>query len=353
MGTGFLGTFVISWSQTNLDGLRAAPISAMRQGATWSWDGEFVQVDGPSGLLRLERGEGEAMLRRRAARIVRKMVGAALNNTSDLEKVEVDEPMLDDSFVVTDGTESYTVTLIEVAGKPPLLMFIDGVPPKGRELWVVYHALNRSRPLNELEDPSRVICFSTGTLIATPYGHRPIESLHEGDLVHTKDNGTQEIQWIGSRRMTGARLFAMPRLRPIRIKRGALGDNGPDRDLLVSPEHKFVVGGRVAQSLFNTPEVLVPARELINGESILTDMAVREVTYIHLMLPYHEVIFANGIETESFHPADAMLDNLQEDDRQRLHDLDPEILDRPFTFGEHARRQLTASEAAILRHEAA
>ena len=77
MGTGFLGTFVISWSQTELDGLRAAPISAVQKGAVWSWNGETVRVDGPSGLLRLEQGEGEAMLRRRAARMVRKMVGAA------------------------------------------------------------------------------------------------------------------------------------------------------------------------------------------------------------------------------------------------------------------------------------
>ena len=75
---------------------------------------------------------------------------------------------------------------------------------------------------------------------------RPIESLHEGDLVHTKDNGTQEVQWIGSRRMTGARLFTFPKLRPIRVKSGALGSGEPQGDLIVSPDHKFVVRGDVA-----------------------------------------------------------------------------------------------------------
>ncbi|MEJ5218408.1 Hint domain-containing protein [Cognatishimia sp. D5M38] len=353
MGTGFLGTFVISWSQTELDGLRAAPISAVQKGAVWSWNGETVRVDGPSGLLRLEQGEGEAMLRRRAARMVRKMVGAALTHTSDLNKVDIEEPMLDDSFVVTDGAETYTVTLIEVAGKQPLLMFIDEIPPKGRDLWVVYHALNRGRDAQPGDDPSQMICFAPGTLISTPYGARPIESLHEGDLVHTKDNGTQEVQWIGSRRMTGARLFTFPKLRPIRVKSGALGSGEPQGDLIVSPDHKFVVRGDVARDLFNTPEVLVSASELVNGTSIATDFAMREVTYMHLMLERHEIIFANGVETESFHPADANMSVLDETDRQRLEALDPALVDQPYAFGDHARRQLSASEAAILRHDVA
>ena len=59
--------------------------------------------------------------------------------------------------------------------------------------------------------------------VQTPQGPRLVEELREGDHVQTKDDGAQEIQWIGSRRMTGARLFAMPRLRPIRIRAGAEG----------------------------------------------------------------------------------------------------------------------------------
>ncbi|MDG1802079.1 MAG: hemolysin-type calcium-binding protein, partial [Paracoccaceae bacterium] len=47
METGFEGAFVISWSQTELDGLWAAPISSLRTGAVWRWTGEAVRVDGP------------------------------------------------------------------------------------------------------------------------------------------------------------------------------------------------------------------------------------------------------------------------------------------------------------------
>jgi hypothetical protein len=114
-----------------------------------------------------------------------------------------------------------------------------------------------------------------------------------------------------------------------------------------------LVRGDVARSLFNTPEVLVTARDLINNDSIAVDLALREVTYIHLLLPGHEIIRANGVETESFHPASAALSTLTEADRARLLALDPNLAHEPHLYGGHARRCLSASEAAILRHEAA
>lgn len=353
MGTGFLGTFVISWSQTEVDGLGAAPISAIQKGAVWSWRGEAVRVDGPTELLRLERGENEMILRRKAARMVRKLVGAAMSGTDRIQDIDVEEPLQDSAFVVSDGQQSYTVTLINVEQGAPLLMFVDQMPPKGVDLWVVHHTLDAA--VDDPLDPetARVICFTPGTLIETPTGPLPIEQLREGDWVVTKDNGAQEIQWIGSRRMTGARLFALPKLRPIRIRPGALGADWPRRDLVVSPEHRVLVRGEVARALFNTPEVLVSARQLENGHSVTMDYRAREVTYMHLLLPQHEIIFANGVETESFHPADAAMSALRDEDRDRLLELNPELEARPYVYGDHARRQLTASEAAILRHEAA
>ncbi|MDC0738871.1 Hint domain-containing protein [Cognatishimia sp. SS12] len=353
MGAGFLGTFVISWSQTEVDGLRAAPISAIEQGAVWSWQGEVVRVDGPTELLRLARGESEVMLRRKAARMVRKLVGAALTQTTQIDQVETDEPMADSCIVVTDGQTSYTLTLIEVDGAAPLVMFLDAIPPKGADLWVVHHTLRARGDDPADPDGARVICFTPGTLINTAAGPKRIELLREGDYIQTKDNGLQEVQWIGSRKMTGARLFALPKLRPIRIKPGALGPNWPRRELIVSPEHRILVRGEVARTLFNTPEVLVTARQLENGHSISTDYRLREVTYMHLLMPRHEILFANGVETESFHPADAEMGALADEDRSRLLLINPEFAHRPFAYGDHARRQLTASEAAILRHEAA
>eukprot|EP00036_Acanthoecidae_sp_10tr_P005251 CAMPEP_0182947530 /NCGR_PEP_ID=MMETSP0105_2-20130417/58728_1 /TAXON_ID=81532 ORGANISM="Acanthoeca-like sp., Strain 10tr" /NCGR_SAMPLE_ID=MMETSP0105_2 /ASSEMBLY_ACC=CAM_ASM_000205 /LENGTH=66 /DNA_ID=CAMNT_0025087773 /DNA_START=70 /DNA_END=266 /DNA_ORIENTATION=- len=66
MKTGFKGTFVISWSQTEIDGLWSAPVETLRVGATWAWTGETVRVDGPSSVLPLGEATGQADLRKRA-----------------------------------------------------------------------------------------------------------------------------------------------------------------------------------------------------------------------------------------------------------------------------------------------
>jgi len=354
METGYRGAFVISWSQTEVDGLKSAPAESLAVGTTWSWRGDPVRVDGPNGILRLERANGDATSRRCAAKLVRRLISAAKTDSRTLDIVEEEAPLADTGFVVTDGLKTYTVTVVPVGGgAPPLVMFVDHIPPEGRELWVVHHSLDALRQNTTGPETGGVICFTPGTWIETPDGPRPVEAFHEGDYVQTKDNGPQPVEWIGSRRMTGARLHAMPHLRPVRIRAGRLGLQQPDRELLVSPGHRMLLRGAVARDLFNTPEVLVSASDLIDQDGIAVDHAVREVTYIHLLLPRHQVLWANGVETESFHPASAALSALDADDRARLLALNPVLEQEPHAYGGFARRNLSASEAAILRHEAA
>lgn len=353
MKTGFRGTFVISWSQTEVDGLPSAPMDALNVGAAWSWHGSAVQVDGPSGVLRLELANEKKEIRQRAAVMVRRLVGAAVQGGSAAAIPAPDEPLPDSCFVVTNGAQSFTVTLIETGqGRPPLLMFVDALPPRGCDLWIVEAALSAVPP-PALAPDGGVICFTPGTRIATPEGPRPVEQLQAGDWVQTRDSGAQEILWTGARRMTGARLMVMPHLRPVRIKAGALGIDRPEEELLVSPAHRMLLRGRAALDLFGTPEVLVAARDLVNGGTIAPDSSVREVTYIHLMLSSHQVLWANGVETESFHPASASLSALVDGDRQRLIGVMPGLQGDLLSYGAYARRNLSAPEAAILMHEAA
>lgn len=354
MKTGFRGTFVISWSQTKIDGHKTASTDSLKVGAAWSWYGESVQVDGPSNILRLDQADGEANLRKRAARSVRRLVGAAVQNKTDIKSVDINDPIMDSNFVVTDGVQSYTVTLIEVGpSAPPLLMFLDELPPRNVGLWIVHESLDSRFLHTRNPDESGIICFTPGTHISTPDGPMLVEDLREGDQVLTRDGGAQDILWIGSRRMTGARLFVMPRLRPIRFRTGALGIERPDQELLVSPQHRMLIRGHAARALFNTSEVLVAASELVNGTSITVDLNVREIRYIHLLLPAHHILWANGVETESFHPASTNLTLLDNTDKSRLLAQFPELAIDPLHYGDYARRKLSVSESAILRHEAA
>ncbi|WP_226779692.1 Hint domain-containing protein [Oceaniglobus trochenteri] len=348
--TGFRGTFVVSWSQTEIDGLAAAPVSSLEVGATWRWHGTPVRVDGPNDVLVLGGPEGEDELRRRAGRIVRRLVGGSYATPlSDFP--DWDEPLFDRCFVVTDGLRSYPVTMIATGQLArPLLMFPERMPPRDREMWIT-HNLEDGAPQTDDAQPG-VICFAEGTFLRTPDGPRAVETLAPGDRVETRDGGAQPVRWVGHRRISGARLLAMPELRPIRIRTGALGLERPTPDLIVSPQHRILVRDQTAQALFNTPEVLVAATDMVNDRTVTLDHGAREVVYHHIMLPEHHVVWANGVASESFHPAHAPLDTIEADQRAALFQSDPALIDDPLSFGAPARRMLTTAEAAIMLHEA-
>ncbi len=353
MKTGFRGTFVIPWSQTEVDGIKDAALHSLDRGVVWSWNGPLMRMDGPPDVWRLGAAVGEDDLRTRIGRKLRRSDGI-FDDVFKVDDLDTSAPhaLPDQSFVVTNGTECFLVTLIEaVQGRAPLLVFYDEIPPKHCDLWVIHHTLAPKRK-PEISNETGVICFTPGTLIASPQGARPVETLRPGDLVSTKDSGAQPIEWIGQRRISGARLFAMPHLRPVRIHASALDTDRPEASLLVSPEHRVLMRGPRAQELFNVPEVLVAAKDLVNGSSVTIDMAARELTYIHLLLPRHEVIWANGLETESFHPANADLSLLSSEDRSALFSLRPELQGISHSYGEYARRNLSPYETALLCHAA-
>lgn len=353
MKTGSSGTFVISWSQTETDGLKAAPLDVLNVGAAWRWTGTAVRVDGPQGVLILDGAEEVADTRKRAARMVRRLVGAAVGTAAAAADDDAEEDGLpDQAFLVTDGHHSYVLTIIPVPDTGArLVMMVGDLPPADRDLWVVRTAIDRSRMA--AGRAAGVICFTPGTWLSTPGGPRRIETLQPGEAIETRDNGPQPVLWTGHRRMTGARLHAMPHLRPIRFRSGALGAGRPDGDLLVSPQHRMLVRGPSAQALFNTPEVLVAAENLVNDHSVMVDHAAREVVYVHILLERHNIVWANGVETESFHPSNTALDMIETGQREGLLRLLPAIADNPQAYGDYARRNLSASEAAILRHDMA
>jgi len=353
MKTGFKGAFVISWSQTEVDGQSAAFTDTLSMGMAWRWSGQTIRVDGPGELLLLDGANGAANLRKKAARTVRRLVGVAMQPRQDCNIISVDNnPVMDNGFVVTDGRRTFTVSIIELDdGVVPLLMFLNEMPPVDTDMWVVSNTVERRVHSHGGALSGGVICFTSGTKILTPNGARLVQDLVDGDKIQTKDDGAQEILWIGKRRMTGARLHAMPHLRPIRIKAGAFCAGEPDEDLLVSPDHRLLIKGAAASALFNTSEVLVAAKDLVDGQNVQVDYNLHETQYIHLMLAGHQIVWANGVETESFHPANTMLDTIHFDQRARLFALSPELQQDPHTYGDYARRNLSPSEAEILKYD--
>lgn len=348
------GTFVISWAQTEVDGLVGAPVSSLNEDAIWIWRGEPVRIDAVAGGFGGPKEHSQSSYRRRAAASARRIVARALVLEGVRTPFVDDTVEFDRSFTVTDGQNEWTATLIEMPEiARPLLMFAGQMPPAGTPLFISSGVVDPPMPIRIADTAEGVVCFTPGTFLETPEGLKPVETLCAGDQVVTKDGGAQPILWAGSRNVSGARLYAMPDLRPVRIREGALGGNRPNGDLIVSPDHRMLVSGPTAEALWGEHEVLVAARDLIDGMTIARDLAAKSVTYHHLMLEQHHVVVANGVETESFHPAAAALDAVDEDQRLRLFDVMPDLADDPKRYGPTSRRTLSKPEAALLKAPAA
>lgn len=326
-------TNYVAGTQTTLNGVVTTYRDAIRKGSVWRYTGAVSSFgladegadDAPAGMSgELSAGDG-------------------------LQAIH------DRNIVVSDGLRTYTLAIVNpalsglIAGNAPseIVVFSDGVPPENTGLMVLQASDANVLKEKPSEPDAAVICFAAGTFIATPSGPKLVEHLDVEDLVLTKDDGVQAIRWIGRRRMTGARFMAMPELRPVRIRRGALGPDSPNRDVWVSPQHRMLLSGANAELLFNTDEVLVAAKYLINDRDITVDHRIPQTEYIHLMFEKHQIIWANGAETESFHPGFTKREAVPHDQMSAMHQLFPDLRDDPHIYGASARRALKSSESAM------
>ncbi|MFN4131144.1 MAG: Hint domain-containing protein, partial [Paracoccaceae bacterium] len=184
------------------------------------------------------------------------------------------------------------------------------------------------------------LCFVAGTRIHTGTGLVPVEDLMPGDLVLTADHGFRPLRWSARRRVGGRGTAA-----PVLIAAGALGNS---RDLWLSQQHRIMLSDWRAETLFGMAEVLVAAVHLVNGDTIRLNPC-DQVDYIHLLFDRHELIFSEGILTESFHPGPYSLSLLPHPTRDEVLALFPELAQHPASFGPTARPSLRAWEAHALR----
>lgn len=201
----------------------------------------------------------------------------------------------------------------------------------------------------QFEEIEEIIpCFTLGTLIATPNGEVAVETLKAGDQIITRDNGIQTLRWTGSRTMTKEDLLDQGRLRPILIHKGALGDNQPARDMMVSPNHRVLVSSGQVELLFEENEVLVAAKHLTGLDGV-ERVKADKVTYIHIMFDHHEVVLSDSAWTESFQPGDMSLKGVGQAQRDEILTLFPELATHDgIQSYTSARRVLRKHEAALL-----
>lgn len=189
-------------------------------------------------------------------------------------------------------------------------------------------------------DQTDLACFASGTRIETALGAVEVQLIRPGTLVATADNGLQPV-----RRVLSKRVVATGALAPVCIPANVLGN---DRDLLVSPHHRMVVSGWQAELLTGEPEVLVAAADLAAGNDRICRRPMPVVDYVHLLFDRHEIIFAEGAATESYHPLSYDAEDRAPDTMAELRALFPELC-TGSTHTRAARPCIAAHEAALFR----
>ena len=157
---------------------------------------------------------------------------------------------------------------------------------------------------------SAVPCFTSATEIVTGSGLVPVADLRVGQRVITRDNGPRDILWIGRRRFDWRALALNPLLRPVRISAGALGQGMPERDMVVSPNHRFLI-------VDTDGERLLSAVDLLGRPGIVAEAAT-SIDYVQVLLDRHELLLGDGCWSESFQPTPAALAAMPETHRAEL-----------------------------------
>ncbi|MEM9061115.1 MAG: Hint domain-containing protein [Pseudomonadota bacterium] len=194
-------------------------------------------------------------------------------------------------------------------------------------------------------------CFAPGTLILTEFGDRPVEDLWPGDRIFTADNGLQTLRWIGRRDVDfscGANARG-EKDKPVEIKSGALGGGLPRRNLVVSPQHRMVLGGAVVRAMFGDGEVLALAKGLTGSDRVRIMKGRRNATYYSLLFDRHEIIYAEGAPSESFRPGPVALREFAPEHREQIYAIYRRLRDEPIQgLGPPARKILSRQETEDL-----
>ncbi|SDN37363.1 Hint domain-containing protein [Lutimaribacter pacificus] len=195
------------------------------------------------------------------------------------------------TFMSPDGQTTEMLILVEVDGDGGVTevyaLPLAAMQPRTDYALVTIDRDSTRARLAELA----CVSFTRGTHITLANGaQKRIEDLRVGDRVLTRDEGPQEIRWIGQNTVRAVGEYA-----PIVITAGTLHNA---HDLIVSPEHRLFIYQRSDALGAGRSELLVRARHLVNGSSVYRQDG-GFVDYFQLLFDSHQIIYAEGIAAET------------------------------------------------------
>ncbi|WP_439155228.1 Hint domain-containing protein [Yoonia sp.] len=251
---------------------------------------------------------------------------------------------------VPDQFEGDAVAIIRVIGYPTATeteRFVFLPEANATESDMASFQQGNISPIQPDVLPQVPVCFAAGTLIETPRGPVLVDDLRRGDLVMTVDDGPQPLIWATSSHHVWP--GSDEKFKPVQIKAGALGDGLPHCDLIVSPQHHILLRTPHCADSFGQPEVIAPAKGLTGLAGVRHMKGKKDVTYFHLMLDRHALLWAGGIASESFYPGPTAIKMLNDAQRAALFALFPALQDNPETgYGPTVRHKITRRQAETL-----
>ena len=248
-------------------------------------------------------------------------------NPDDASQLEGFEVHVNDVALIPDGESS---SVMFPSGAGVITTYTYSFVATGSDTVTIRGVDPGNDRTGAVVDNVQFVCFAEGTLIDCSNGLKPVQHLRVGDLIRTKDRGFQPIRWIGSKKINAADFAADKKLRPVRIKAGALGSGLPEQDLLISRQHRVLVRSEIARRMFGSNEVLVPAIHLISASGIEIADDVSEVEYFHLLFDRHEIIRSNGAWTESLFTGKEALKSVSKQARIEIRKLFPEVFEQDY-----------------------
>lgn len=320
METGYIGTFVIPWSSTWIDGQRNSPDTALEPGASWAWHGPPIRLDGPNSVLRLGTPQGG---RRRMS---------APNPFPE-------DDALRGGFVVTDGLQTYEIAQIETRpGLPSLLLFQTTIPPRDRRLWVIDRTY--TEPSKPSLDQGGV---DTRATVRTARGEKRVGALRAGDLIETL-HGMQPVVWTYKYQIGPAQLQISPGTRPMRRV---------EDDLCLAPDHGVLVTGDRITAAYGVECALASVLDLPRRFGFRRELAVDQFQLCHILLPQPSAFRAGDLWLESYVPDTANLGLHRARDRKRIAQACRRVERAQNPQADLPLRRLTQAEAAIALHQVA
>lgn len=185
------------------------------------------------------------------------------------------------------------------------------------------------------------LCFGRGTRITMSDGtQQRVETLAVGDRVLTRDNGMQQVRWVGRRTVQATGRFA-----PVVISPGVL-DN--EESLTLGQTHRVLLSDWRAEVLVGARDVLICASDMINGTSVY----VRSggfIEYTQLVFDRHQLIYAEGIAAESLNISQEMLPHMPTETARDILRLFPDL---PAKNPDLSRTPLDSAKAQTLLRQA-